>query len=127
MRRGEDEYVRRVTGDGAVWVHSHLPRGGSDGWPTETGEPCWRSEATLPPPALDALRDAIAASGFFELAPEHHPDAAVIGATEEVWSVDLDGRSHSVRLLGVPETEVAAVTELSEALEDALAAAEEAE
>jgi hypothetical protein len=121
---GDDEFVRRVTADGEVWARSHLVRRDADGWPAEAGDPEWEREATLPAPALARLREAIERSGFFSLAAEQHPDVNVIRGSTHVWTAELDGRRHATTLHGVPGVQVPAVTELADALEDALAAAE---
>jgi hypothetical protein len=124
IESGRDEFVRRVTAEGEVWSRSHLERPDAEGWPTEAGEPEWELEATLPPDALTELRDAIARSGFFSLAAEQHPDVNVMRGSTHVWTAELDGRRHATTLYGVPGVQVPAVTELADALEDALAAAD---
>jgi hypothetical protein len=121
---GSDEFVRRVTADGEVWSRSHLMRRDDEGWPAEAGDPEWELEARLPPDALASLREAIERSGFFSLAAEQHPDVNVIRGSTHVWTAELDGRRHATTLHGVPGVQVPAVTELADALEDALAAAE---
>jgi hypothetical protein len=125
IESGRDEFVRRVTADGGVWSRSHLERRDEDGWPVEAGEPAWEREATLPTAALEGLREAIARSGFFALAGEQRPDVNVMGGSTHVWTAELGGRRHAVTLHGVPGVQVAAVTQLADALEDALAAARE--
>jgi hypothetical protein len=124
IESGRDEFVRRVTADGGVWSRSHLERRDEDGWPVEAGEPAWEREATLPTAALEGLRDAIARSGFFALPREQRPDVNVIGASTHVWTAELAGRRHAVTLRGVPGVQVPAVTQLADALEDALADAD---
>jgi hypothetical protein len=124
IESGDDEFVRRVTADGEVWSRSHLMRPDEEGWPAEAGDPEWEHEATLPPPALARLREAIERSGFFSLAAEHHPDVTVIRGSTHVWTAELDGHRHATTLYGVPGVQVPAVTALADALEDALAAAE---
>jgi hypothetical protein len=125
IESGRDEFVRRVTADGDVWTRSHLERPDAEGWPAEAGQPEWEREARLPPDALAALRAAIERSGFFELAPEQRPDVNVLGGSVHVWTAELGGRRHATTLYGVPGVQVAAVTELADALEDALAAADD--
>jgi hypothetical protein len=124
IETGDDEFVRRVTADGEVWSRSHLERPDEDGWPAEAGDPHWELDAKLPPDALAALREAIERSGFFSLPAEQHPDVSVIRGSTHVWTAELDGRRHATTLYGVPGVEAPAVTELADALEDALAAAE---
>jgi hypothetical protein len=124
IESGDDEFVRRVTADGEVWSRSHLVRPDADGWPAEAGDPDWELDAKLPPDALASLREAIERSGFFSLAPEQHPDVTVLRGSTQVWTAELDGRRHATTLYGVPGVQVPAVTELADALEDALAAAE---
>jgi hypothetical protein len=121
IETGEDEFVRRVTADGAVWSRSHLRARDADGWPAEGGRPEWELDARLQPEALAELRAAIERSGFFELAAEVRPDVTVIGGSVHVWTAELDGRRHTTTLRGVPGVEVPAVTRVADALEDALA------
>jgi hypothetical protein len=124
IESGRDEFVRRVTADGEVWSRARLVRADEEGWPQETGDEDWELEATLPPAALAELRAAIERSGFFSLAAEQQPEVNVLGGSTHVWTAELDGRRHATTLHGVPGVQVPAVTELADALEDALAAAE---
>jgi hypothetical protein len=123
IETGPDEFVRRVCTDGAVWSRSHLRARDADGWPAEGGRPEWELEARLPPDALAQLRAAIERSGFFELPGDQRPDVNVIGGSVHVWTAELDGRRHVTTLHGVPGVESAPVTQVADALEDALAAA----
>jgi hypothetical protein len=126
LTQGEDEYVRRVTDDGRVWTRStvsaRLKKGGE--WQFGAGDNTWRELATLPPDALSALEDAIRHSGILDTAAEHRPDSAVIGGSQERWTVALDGRRNTTVLHGVPEVHVRAVSEVADALHEALAAAD---
>jgi len=122
VETGDDAYVERVTADGAVWTGGNVGAALEEGrWRFERGEPDWHREATLAPDALAALRDAVDASGFFETAPEHRPDVAVIHASREVWTADLDGRRHTATLHGRGVTQVPSLSALAAALERALA------
>ena len=78
-------------------------------------------QATLPADELAALGEAIAASGFFDCAPEYRPDRAAFYATDEVWTAHLDGRQHTVAVRGRPITDIPAVSSVADALADALA------
>ncbi len=125
VETGEDVYVDRVTGDGAVWTGGTVSAELDEGeWQFARREPAWRREATLPADALERLRAAIAASGFFDTAAEHLPDAAVIHASREVWTAELDGRRHTSTLHARGTTEAEPLTKLAAALEDALDAVE---
>jgi hypothetical protein len=59
-----------------------------------------------------------------DTAPEHGPDSTVIGGSQERWSVELDGRRNTTVLRGVPEVHVDAITEVADALHEAMAAAD---
>ncbi len=73
---------------------------------------------------LEALRAAITASGFFDTPAEYLPDAAVIHASREVWTADLDGRRHTSTLQARGTTRAEPLTKLAAALERALEAGE---
>jgi hypothetical protein len=126
LTQGDERYTRRVTGDGRVWVRSTVAarlEGGE--WQFGAGDDAWRQLATLPADALAALKDAIRRSGVLVTAPEHGPDSAVMGGSQERWTVELDGQRTTTVLRGVPEVHVAAVTEVAEALHEAMAAADQ--
>ena len=126
LTQGDERYTRRVTDDGGVWARSTVSaRLDEDGeWRFGTGDDAWRELTRLPAGALAALKDAIRRSGLLDTAPEHGPDSTVIGGSQERWSVELDGRRTTTLLRGVPEVHVAAVTEVAEALHEAMAAAD---
>jgi hypothetical protein len=104
-----DAYVDRVTADGRTWKLSTVDARFEDGrWTFGGQEPVWEQAGSLTPEQLDALRDAIAASGFFHTPAELRPERK--GSTE-VWTAELDGRRHTTTLHGrgddgVPELEV---------------------
>ena len=125
LTRGEEHYTRRVTGDGRVWARSSVAAHLEDGeWRFGPGDDTWRELVTLPPGARAALEEAIRRSGVLDTAPEHGPESAVIGGSEERWTFALDGRRTTTLLRGVPEVQVAAVTEVADALHEAMAAAD---
>lgn len=122
VESGGDAYVDRVTADGGVWTGGNVGAELRDGeWTFQHGERDWQLEGTLRPPALAALRAAIADSGFFDTAAEHRPDTAVIHTAREVWTAELDGRRHSSTLHARGTTHVPALDALGAALEAALA------
>jgi len=125
---GSDLDVLRVCADGSVWSCANVSASLEDGeWTFTRGlEPSWAHDTDIPAGALAALREAIAASGFFDAEPEQHPRRTVIHGADHTWTAALDGRTHTVTLHGVPEVDAPAVTAVSEALEDALDAADEA-
>jgi hypothetical protein len=124
VETGEDAFVQRVTADGGVWTWSTVVAGFEDGkWSFGSREPEWTRDDTLAPPQIDALREAIARSGFFDTAAEHRPDVPVIHGSREVWSAELDGRHHTSTLHGRGTTHVDALSALGTALDPALASA----
>ena len=126
LRQGDDEYARRVTDDGRVWVRSTVSarlEGGE--WEFGAGDDAWRELAALPPAALAALEDAVRRSGVLDLAAEHGPDSTVIGGSQERWTFEVDGRRSTTLLRGVPEVQVAAIERVAEALHAALADADQ--
>ena len=128
VETGDDVFAERITADGGVWVLTTVDarlEGGE--WSFASGQPAlWTQDATLSPAALAALRDAVAASGFFETAAEYRPAAAVIHASHEVWTAELDGRRHASTLHARGVTKVPELTALAAALERALASMDEA-
>jgi hypothetical protein len=121
VETGDDVHVDRITADGGVWTGGTVSaelHGGE--WAFGRREPRWRHERTLPAGAVAALKDAIAASGFFATPAEHLPDAAVIHASREVWTAELDGRRHTSTLHARGTTEAEPLTRLAAALEEAL-------
>ena len=125
LTQGDEEYARRVTDDGRVWARSTVAARLTGGdWQFGPGDNAWRELATLPPQALAELEDAIRRSGVLDTAAEHRPSSAVIGGSHERWTVDLDGRRTTTTLHGVPEVHVPAISEVAEALHQALATAD---
>ena len=123
---GSDLFATRVTEDGEIWtlanVHAQLTDGN---WSfSREDEAAWDHDGAVPADALGALRDAIAASGFFETPDEVRPGDAVIHGADHLWTARVEGREHQVALRGVPEARSEATDRLSEALEDALDAAD---
>jgi hypothetical protein len=118
VESGGRQSVRRVIDNGEVWVRS-TPS--ARGLHAARERAPWLLQAQLPPDELDALREAISASGFFKCAPEYRPDRAVFYAANEVWTAHLGGRQHTVAVRGRPITDVPALSSVADALTDALA------
>jgi hypothetical protein len=124
LTQGEQEYARRVTSDGRVWARSTVSATLDDGeWTFADGDNQWRELAALSPAGLKDLLKVIETSGFLDTAPDYGPPSTVIGGSDERWTVHLHGRTHTTVLRGLPETTVPAVTAVSDALHEALAAA----
>jgi hypothetical protein len=127
LMAGEQEYARRVTSDGRVWVRSTVSASLDDGvWTFSDGDDQWRELAVLPPEAFRSLQDAVRVSGILDADAEYGPASTVIGGSSERWTVDLDGRHNITVLRGLPEVDVPAVTQVADALHEALAAADRA-
>jgi hypothetical protein len=125
VETGDDVYVDRITTDGGVWTGGTVSADLTDGeWKFERTAPSWQHEGTLSPEALSTLRDAITASGFFATEAEYLPGSAVIHASHEVWTAEVDGRRHTSTLRARGVTHAEPLTKLAHALEDALAAGE---
>lgn len=123
VETGDDAYVDRITADGIVWTGGNVSATLEDGeWSFDRSDPSWRRQATLPPGPLEALRRAIADSGFFSAPAEYHPDTPVIHASREVWTAELDGRRHTSTLHARGVTTAEPLSTLAVALESALAA-----
>jgi hypothetical protein len=117
VERGGGQSIRRVMNNGEVWFRSV----GQPGGLRSVQPDCWVLQATLPADELAALSEAIAASGFFDCAPEYRPDRAAFYATDEVWTAHLGGREHTVAVRGRPITDIPALSSVADALTDALA------
>jgi hypothetical protein len=118
VERGGRHSVRRVTDNGEVWMRS-TPA--APGLRAAHEQSSWELQAKLPRDELDALSEAITASGFFNCAPEYRPDRAVFYAANEVWTAHLGGRQHTVSVRGRPITDIPALSSVADALTDALA------
>jgi hypothetical protein len=118
VESGGRHSVRRVIDNGEVWVRATQA---ARGLQAAREQAPWVLKAKLPPDELDALREAITASGFFKCAPEYRPDRAVFYAANEVWTAHLDGRQHTVSVRGRPITDIPALSSVADALTDALA------
>lgn len=125
QERGQgDPSDRRVTTDGDVLerTSTNVYFDGEE-WHFDPQPLEWRRVVRLDESELEAVREAIAASGFMDVAPEHRPEGTSIGGTNVTWTVHDGGTAHTVRLLGVPDVEVPEVTQLSQALDTTIARA----
>jgi len=122
VERGGRHSVRRVLANGEVWFCSSFERRlGDRASPVGAEWSCWRHESTLPRDELVALQDAIAASGFFDCAPEYRRRRPASYGIDEIWSAHLGVREHTVAVRARPITDVPAVSSVADALLDALA------
>jgi hypothetical protein len=125
QERGQGEpYERRVTTDGDVLERSatNVWFDGTE-WHFDPQPLAWRRVVRLEPGELAEVHDAIASSGFMDAEPERRPRGTSIGGTNVTWSATYDGRTHTVRLFGVPDVSSPEVTALSEVLERMIAQA----
>src|SRR4051794_13731978 len=125
QERGQgDPSARRVTTDGDVLdrTSTNVYFDGEE-WHFEPQPLEWRRVVRLDADELEAVRGAIASSGFMGVAPEHRPHGTSIGGTNVTWTVNDGGDTHTVRLFGVPDVQVPEVTALSRALEETIARA----
>jgi hypothetical protein len=113
----DDAYVDRITADGRSWKLSTVDARFEDGrWTFGSQEPDWEQAGSLTPAQIDALRAAIAASGFFATPAELRPERR--GSTE-VWTAELDGRRHTTTLHGRGDDGVPELDALTAALDAA--------
>ena len=111
-------YVDRITADGRTWTLSNVDARFEDGsWTFGSQEPAWEQAGSVTPEQLDALRAAIAASGFFDTPADLRPERR--GSTE-VWTAELDGRRHTTTLHGRGDEGVPELDALNAALEAAI-------
>ena len=122
IETADDVSIARVTADGGVWaggtVRAQLT---DDEWRHGRRDEPWSREGTLQPEALEALRRAIADSGFFATEAEHRASTPVIHASSETWTAELDGRRHTITNHARGVVRVPALLVVDEALEAALA------
>ena len=125
QERGQgDPYERRVTTDGDVLERSstNVWYDGEE-WHFDPQPLVWRRVVRLEPDELEEVRQAIASSGFMHAEPERRPSGTSIGGTNVTWTATHDGRTHTVRLYGVPDVSSPEVTALHEAMEATIARA----
>ena len=100
VETGDDVYVDRITADGGVWtggtVTAEISRtaSGSSAPANRAGSTRQRSRRT--PSRRSVRRSRPRASSTRPRSTS--PDAAVIHASREVWTADLDGRRHTSTL-----------------------------
>jgi hypothetical protein len=101
-RPQEDPYAKRVDRDGSVYEYTSVTAAYEDGqWRFGTQPLEWRPLARLAPEAVRELEDAIREAGVVDLPARHVPEGTSIGGSNVVWTVELDGRRHTVTLVGV--------------------------
>jgi hypothetical protein len=126
-RPQQEPYKRRVTDDGRYEEWSALRYVFEDGTTTfEPQEPKWRLQWELRPEDVEELREAIRSSGFLGLRERYEPSGTSIGGSVVVWRADVDGRTHEVTLVGVPDVEVPEVQQLEARLGEVLQRASDA-
>jgi hypothetical protein len=99
-RPQEDPYAKRVDRDGSVYEYSSVTASYEGGqWRFGTQPLEWRQLAQVSPDAVAELEDAIRREGVLDLPAEHGPEGTSIGGSNIIWTVELDGRRHTVKLL----------------------------
>jgi hypothetical protein len=117
-RPGEDPYARRVNRDGSVYEYTSVTASYEGGeWRFGSQPLEWRALAQLSPGSVAELEGAIRRDGVADLPPEHLPEGTGIGGSNVVWSVELDGRRHTVALVGVGGEQPAPFGELDRLLQ----------
>jgi hypothetical protein len=110
-------YVDRITADGRTWTLSNVDARFENGrWTFGSQEPSWEQAGVVTSEQLDALRAAIAESGFFDTPEDLRPERR--GSTE-VWTAELGGHRHTTTLHGRGGDGVPELDALSAALEAA--------
>jgi hypothetical protein len=124
-REQSEPYTRRVTADGDVVDRSatNVWFDGRD-WHFDPQPLVWRRVVRLEPGDVEAVRAAIVDSGFLDAAPEHRPQGTSLGGTNVTWTATAGKRTHTVRLLGVPDAHVPEVAALKQAVEGVIARAQ---
>jgi hypothetical protein len=120
-----DPYARRLTTDGAVHDLTSLGASYEDGeWRFEELPLAWHEVARLPPEEVERLREVIRREGVLDLAGEHAPEGTSIGGSIVTYTIVVDGREHTIRLVGLPVAEVPPLAALDEAFQVAVAEAQ---
>jgi hypothetical protein len=123
-RPQSDPYAKRVHRDGSVHEYTSAVASFEGGeWRFGTQPLAWRPLVTLPPAAVTELEELIRREGVLDLPAEHLPRGTSIGGSDVTWTVELDGRRHTIRLLGVGTEAVPAIAALDRALQLAVAQA----
>jgi hypothetical protein len=120
-----DPYGRRLTTDGAVHDLTSSSASFEDGeWRFEEQPLAWRPVAHLPGDEVERLREVIRREGVLDLPEEHAPPGTSTGGSIVTYTVALDGRERSIRLVNLPVAEVPPLAALDEAFQIAVAEAQ---
>ena len=112
-RPQSDPYERRILRDGTVReltsVSAHVEKGEMqfEQVPLE-----WRDLATVAPEGLQLLERTIREADVLSMPAERSPEGTSIGGSIITITVGLDGREHSVRLLGLNPAEVPGIADV---------------
>jgi hypothetical protein len=117
-RPQEDPFERRVLADGEVFERTSTRAEVRDGEVQFERVPLeWREVVRLDGDAVASIASAIRDGGVLELPEEHAPPGTSAGGSLVTYTVALDGREHSVRLINLAPAQVPGVAELDLAVQ----------
>ncbi len=96
-----EDYAQRVNRDGHVWELTDVSARFEGGeWHFDTQPRVWRPVVLLPPEAVSSFEETIRRDGMMDAPARIEPEGTVSDARPVTWAFELDGRQHTVELLG---------------------------
>jgi hypothetical protein len=112
-RPQSDPYERRILRDGTVRELTSVSAHVEDGEMQFEQVPLeWRELATVGPDGVRLLEDAIRSADVVSMPAEQAPEGTSIGGSIVTITVGIDGREHTVRLLGLNPAEVPGIADV---------------
>ena len=116
-----DPLGRRVQRDGTVHDLSSEDAHYEDGqWRFESIPLAWREVARLGDDVMRSLEEVVRREGVLDLPEEQMPEGTVAGGALVTWTVDLDGVTHTMRLVNMDVSRVPPLAALDHALQIAV-------
>ena len=112
-RPQSDPFERQFLTDGTVRELTSVTARVEDGEMVFEQVPLeWRELTKVAPEGLRLLESTIRDAGVLSMPEEQHPEGTSIGGSIITITVGLDGREHTVRLLGLNPAEVPGIAEV---------------
>ena len=112
-RPQSDPFERQILTDGTVRELTSVTARVEDGEMVFEQVPLeWRELTKVAPEGLRLLESTIRDAGVLSMPEEQHPEGTSIGGSIITITVGLDGREHTVRLLGLNPAEVPGIAEV---------------
>ena len=118
-----DPWAQRVCADGEVWGCTSIDTRIEGGQVVQGRRPLeWRHETRLDPERVEAI-EAVLRRGAFDLPAEIRPSRETSDTHLVTWRMRLDGKEHSVRLMGMGSERVPLLADLDRAVKLGIAMA----